>query len=73
MQGTKELLNHSRDHTVEDSMCLPLPPRRVCALVLTIADLRYTGVWNAAALQTDDVAAALMSGLQKRKPTFEKL
>jgi delta(3,5)-delta(2,4)-dienoyl-CoA isomerase len=40
---------------------------------LTIADLRYTGVWNAAALQTDDVAAALMSGLQKKRPTFEKL
>jgi len=73
VQGTKELLNHSRDHTVEDSMCLPLPPRCVCALRLTIADLRYTGVWNAAALQTDDVAAALMSGLQKKKPTFEKL
>jgi delta(3,5)-delta(2,4)-dienoyl-CoA isomerase len=36
-------------------------------------DLRYTGVWNAAALQTNDVSAALMSGLQKKKPTFEKL
>ncbi|EAQ92483.1 hypothetical protein CHGG_00718 [Chaetomium globosum CBS 148.51] len=54
VQGTKELLNHSRDHTVEDN-------------------LRYTGVWNAAALQTNDVAAALMSGLNKKKPTFEKL
>ncbi|KAL2142220.1 hypothetical protein VTI28DRAFT_1418 [Corynascus sepedonium] len=54
VQGTKELLNHSRDHTVEDN-------------------LRYTGVWNAAALQTNDVPAALLSGLQKKKPTFEKL
>ncbi|KAK4041780.1 ClpP/crotonase-like domain-containing protein [Parachaetomium inaequale] len=54
VQGTKELLNHSRDHTVEDN-------------------LRYTGVWNAAALQTNDVAAALMSGLKKTRPTFEKL
>ncbi|KAK3308994.1 ClpP/crotonase-like domain-containing protein [Chaetomium strumarium] len=54
VQGTKELLNHSRDHTVDDN-------------------LRYTGVWNAAALQTNDVAAALMSGLKKKKPTFEKL
>ncbi|KAK4153617.1 ClpP/crotonase-like domain-containing protein [Chaetomidium leptoderma] len=54
VQGTKELLNHSRDHTVEDN-------------------LRYTGVWNAAALQTNDVAAALMSGLKRKKPTFEKL
>jgi delta(3,5)-delta(2,4)-dienoyl-CoA isomerase len=40
---------------------------------MTVADLRYTGVWNAAALQTNDVAAALMSGLKKTKPTFEKL
>ncbi|KAL2015621.1 hypothetical protein VTK56DRAFT_5099 [Thermocarpiscus australiensis] len=54
VQGTKELLNHSRDHPVDDN-------------------LRYTGVWNAAALQTSDVTAALMSVIQKRKPTFEKL
>ncbi|KAL8357387.1 hypothetical protein RB598_002288 [Gaeumannomyces tritici] len=54
VQGTKELLNHARDHTVEDS-------------------LKYTQVWNAGALQTGDVKAALLSGLQKRKPTFEKL
>ncbi|KAL1836165.1 hypothetical protein VTJ49DRAFT_5482 [Mycothermus thermophilus] len=54
VQGTKELLNHARDHTVEDS-------------------LRYTGVWNAAALQTKDLQDALLSNLQRRKPTFEKL
>ena len=54
VQGTKELLNWSRDHSVQDG-------------------LRYTGVWNSAALQTGDVASALMSGLEKRKPTFEKL
>ncbi|KAE8354721.1 ClpP/crotonase-like domain-containing protein [Aspergillus coremiiformis] len=35
--------------------------------------LRYTSVWNSAALQTADVSAALLSGIQKRKPTFEKL
>ncbi|EEP83032.1 conserved hypothetical protein [Uncinocarpus reesii 1704] len=54
VQGTKELLNWSRDHTVQDG-------------------LRYTGVWNSAALQTSDVATALLSGLEKRTPTFEKL
>ncbi|KAK4195970.1 ClpP/crotonase-like domain-containing protein [Triangularia verruculosa] len=54
VQGTKEVLNHSRDHAVEDN-------------------LRYVGVWNAAALQTKDVQAALLSVMQKRKPTFEKL
>ncbi|KAI9371318.1 ClpP/crotonase, partial [Aspergillus egyptiacus] len=54
VQGTKELLNWSRDHTVQDG-------------------LRYTTVWNSAALQTSDVSAALLSGIQKRKPTFEKL
>ncbi|KAK2786083.1 hypothetical protein FQN53_006992 [Emmonsiellopsis sp. PD_33] len=54
VQGTKELLNWSRDHNVQDG-------------------LRYTGVWNSAALQTDDVQRALLSGLEKRTPTFEKL
>ncbi|KAJ5115705.1 Delta(3-5)-Delta(2-4)-dienoyl-CoA isomerase [Penicillium angulare] len=54
VQGTKEILNYSRDHTVQDG-------------------LRYTGVWNSAALQTNDVSSALLSGIQKRTPTFEKL
>ncbi|PTU21559.1 hypothetical protein P175DRAFT_0434170 [Aspergillus ochraceoroseus IBT 24754] len=54
VQGTKELLNWSRDHTVQDG-------------------LRYTAIWNSAAVQTKDVSAALLSGIQKRKPTFEKL
>ncbi|KAM7185402.1 ClpP/crotonase-like domain containing protein [Naviculisporaceae sp. PSN 640] len=54
VQGTKELLNHARDHTVADS-------------------LRYTGIWNSASLQTADFTTALLSGIQKRKPTFEKL
>ncbi|GJP92998.1 hypothetical protein CBS63078_6550 [Aspergillus niger] len=54
VQGTKELLNYSRDHTVPEG-------------------LWYTAVWNSAMLQTKDVTAALLSGIQKRKPTFEKL
>jgi delta(3,5)-delta(2,4)-dienoyl-CoA isomerase len=35
--------------------------------------LRYTGVWNSAAIQSRDVETAMLSGLQKRKVTFEKL
>ncbi|PGH00344.1 delta(3,5)-Delta(2,4)-dienoyl-CoA isomerase [Blastomyces parvus] len=54
VQGTKELLNWSRDHSVQDG-------------------LRYTGVWNSASLQTSDIQRALLSGLEKRVPTFEKL
>ncbi|KAE8153156.1 ClpP/crotonase-like domain-containing protein [Aspergillus avenaceus] len=54
VQGTKEILNWSRDRPVEDG-------------------LRYTSVWNSAALQTQDVQTALLSGIQKRKATFEKL
>lgn len=39
-----------------------------------IADsLRYTGVWNSAAIQTSDVERAMLSGLKKTKPRFEKL
>ncbi|OTB09069.1 hypothetical protein M426DRAFT_316360 [Hypoxylon sp. CI-4A] len=54
VQGTKELLNYSRDNTVADS-------------------LKYTSVWNAAMLQSDDFKTALMSGLKKTKPIFAKL
>ncbi|KAL8713780.1 MAG: hypothetical protein Q9220_002307 [cf. Caloplaca sp. 1 TL-2023] len=54
VQGTKELLNWSRDRGVEDG-------------------LRYTAVWNSAALQTNDVAAAMSAGLGKKKARFEKL
>jgi len=35
--------------------------------------LRYTGVWNSVALQTTDVERAMLSGLKKTRPTFEKL
>ncbi|TQW00219.1 hypothetical protein V2A60_001324 [Cordyceps javanica] len=54
VQGTKELLNHSVNHTVADS-------------------LRYTQVWNSVALQGEDFATAIMSSMQKKKPTFSKL
>ncbi|KAB5515233.1 ClpP/crotonase-like domain-containing protein [Coniochaeta sp. 2T2.1] len=54
VQGTKEILNHAKDHSVEES-------------------LRYTAIWNAANLQTDDIKAALFSTMKKTKPTFAKL
>ncbi|KAF2806813.1 delta-delta-dienoyl-CoA isomerase [Mytilinidion resinicola] len=54
VQSTKELLNFSRDHTIEDG-------------------LRYTGIWNSVAVQATDVQEAMLSGLQKRIPKFEKL
>lgn len=37
------------------------------------SSLRYTGVWNSAAIQTSDVEKAMLSGLKKTRPTFEKL
>lgn len=36
-------------------------------------DLRYTSVWNSAALQSADFKTALLSGLQKTRPKFAKL
>lgn len=39
-----------------------------------VADsLRYTGVWNSAAIQSTDVERAMLSGIKKTKPRFEKL
>ncbi|KAI1380822.1 ClpP/crotonase [Hypoxylon crocopeplum] len=40
----------------------------------SVADnLRYTSVWNQAMIQSSDFKAALLSGLKKNKPRFEKL
>lgn len=40
----------------------------------TIMDgLRYTAVWNAAMLQTQDMKDAMLSGLQRRQAKFSKL
>jgi len=36
-------------------------------------NLNYTAVWNAAMLQSSDTERAMLSGLKKRTPTFEKL
>jgi delta(3,5)-delta(2,4)-dienoyl-CoA isomerase len=52
--GTKEILNWSRDRSVDDG-------------------LKYTAIWNGAMVQTGDVKSALLSGLQRKKPKFEKL
>jgi len=54
VQGTKELLNHAREHAMVDN-------------------LRYTQLWNSVALQSGDLQAAMVSGLKKLKPRFEKL
>jgi delta(3,5)-delta(2,4)-dienoyl-CoA isomerase len=54
VQGTKEIINYSKDRTVEEG-------------------LRYTAVWNAAMLQTQDMKDAMMSGLKKTTPKFSKL
>jgi Delta3,5-Delta2,4-dienoyl-CoA isomerase len=40
----------------------------------TVEDsLNYTTVWNSAMLQSTDVQRAMLSGLQKKTPKFEKL
>lgn len=40
----------------------------------TVEDnLNYTAVWNMGMLQSSDVQRAMLSGLQKRTPKFEKL
>ncbi|KAF7549910.1 hypothetical protein G7046_g8184 [Stylonectria norvegica] len=39
----------------------------------TVDSLRYTRVWNSVALQGKDFPVAMMSGLKKTRPRFEKL
>ncbi|PHH83342.1 hypothetical protein CDD82_1855 [Ophiocordyceps australis] len=38
-----------------------------------VESLRYTAVWNSVALQASDLPTALVSSMQRSKPTFEKL
>ena len=72
VQGTKELLNYSRDHSIEEgrfhhsSSLTRSPPSQMIGL-------RYTAIWNSAALQSKDIPTAMRAGMAKRKPTFEKL
>jgi delta(3,5)-delta(2,4)-dienoyl-CoA isomerase len=72
VQGTKELLNFSRDHPVQDGTFFLVSDYISSKLTVNVG-LRYTGVWNGAATQTKDVTSAILSGLEKRVPTFEKL
>ena len=54
VQGTKEILDWSRDHSTADG-------------------LRYTAVWNAAMVQSEDVGRAMRAGVKRERPRFEKL
>lgn len=75
VQGTKELLNHARDHSVDESKsitaCAPFWLFHLANHATT--GLRYTAIWNSAMLQSDDLSSALLSGIQKTKPKFAKL
>lgn len=74
VQGTKELLNHARDHTVADSRKQSACTHEYSVLAnCRTTGLRYTSVWNSAMLQTADLKAAFKSGLEKTKPRFAKL
>lgn len=72
VQGTKQLLNHARDHTIADSK-LNVFKSQSDLDTLTLEGLHYTQSWNAAAILTSDVERALLSSMQRRTPTFEKL
>ena len=70
VQGTKEILNWSRDHNIQDGKsCL----KSQAGSYLTLPGLRYTAIWNSGALQSDDVLSAMQAGITKKKATFSKL
>ena len=78
VQGTKELLNWSRDRSVQDGEQLEsyhngLYSANKMLIKSHRLGLRYTSIWNSAMLQTADVATAMKAGIRKTTPRFEKL
>lgn len=72
VQGTKAIVEYSRDHAIEDGgYSLSSPLRQ--PLIQLFTGLQYTAVWNAAMLQTSDVTRAMEAGRTRKKPTFERL
>ena len=72
--GTKDLLNYSRDHSVAEGNSIfnnLLFGEPFIHDVRT--GLKYTAVWNAAAIQTDDMPTAMRAAFQKKTPKFSKL
>ena len=77
VQGTKEILNYSRDHGVDNgkdfTILFSVFLTATIPLLILSPGMRYTQVWNAAYVQSDDVKRAVLSSIERRKPTFEKL
>lgn len=72
VQGTKEVLNYSRDHSIADGRQEATELRQTLDTDL-LAGLNYVKVWNASMLQTRDVQDAMLANKEKRKATFAKL
>lgn len=72
VQGTKQVINYSRDHQIVDgkSLCAYDDEPRVNTVIL---GLEYIKVWNASMVQTKDTEDALLAGIKKKKPVFAKL
>ena len=74
VQATKEVLNFSRDHSVQDGeSCGLLFFCGVLELTELIVGLNYVAAYNMAMIQSNDVKDSMMAGLKKTKPTFAKL
>lgn len=77
VQATKEILNFSRDHSVQDGKftggCGAVLARVILWLTCMVIGLNYVATYNMSMLQAKDVQDAMMAGIEKRKPTFAKL
>ena len=81
VQGSKVILNYSRDHTVDEGLeyVVSVSVQRglflieFCFTSLLSPLLLLQLTWNSAMLQTEDIAKAVQAAMTKEQPVFSKL
>ena len=78
VQGSKVILNYSRDHSVDEGLEYVVSGNTQHGLFSISSDstsllppLQLT--WNSAMLQTEDIAKAVQAAMAKEQPVFSKL
>ena len=80
VQGSKVILNYSRDHSVDEGLEYVVSANvqhRLFLIEFSFTSLLFLLplqlTWNSAMLQTEDIAKAVQAAMTKEQPVFSKL